>query len=211
MRSESAYHPLWSAYGCCRGSASGGDVMLTGSMVLKRAMMLGALALSTSVLASSTADAAAPGTGRSCTTESWVWSGSTNLDLATAAFDTGVVVPIVVGTELTVVGVSADGLSATGHARAMMVTIGGVPAVAGGAVPGGALLVLPDGVAAQLHGVTVTVDRCADVQSGAPDDPGSGSLPHTGATAQVGGSLIGALAVGVGSAMIVAGRRRAAR
>jgi LPXTG-motif cell wall-anchored protein len=185
--------------------------MLTGSMVLKRAMMLGALALSTSSLPAGLVQASVPGTGRSCTTESWVWSGSTTLDPKTAVFDTGVVVPVVVGTELTVVGVSADGLSSTGHARVMAVTIGGAPAVAGGAVPGGALMVVSDGAAAQLHGVTVTLDRCAEVQSFAPGAPAGENLPHTGATAQVGGSLIGALAVGVGSAMIVVGRRRAAR
>jgi LPXTG-motif cell wall-anchored protein len=181
--------------------------MLTGSMVLKRAMVFGALALSTSALAGHAVHAAVPGTGRSCTTENWVWSGSTTFGLTTTAFDTDMVVPVVAGTDLTVVGISADGLSSTGQARAMAVTIGGVAAVTGGAVPGGAVVVLADGAPAQVNGVTVTLDRCADVQSGAPGEPSG--LPRTGATAQQGGSLIGALAVGVGSAMIVAGRRRA--
>ena len=184
--------------------------MLTGSMVLKRAMVVGALALSTSPLVMGVADAAVLGTGRSCSTENWVWSGSTNLGPATP-FDTGIVVPAVVGTDVTVLGVSADGLSSTGQARAMVVTVGGVAAVTGGVVPGGAIVVLADGEPAQLNGVTVVLERCADVQSGAPGDPSDDNMPSTGATAQVRGSLIGAVAVAVGSAMMVAGRRRAPR
>jgi hypothetical protein len=185
--------------------------MLTGSMVLKRAMVVGALALSTSALVIGAADAAVPDTGRSCSSEDWVWSGSTTLD-PTNPFDTGIVVPTVLGTDVTIVGLSADGLSSTGYARPMVVTIGGVAAVTGGAVPGGAIVVLADGEPAQLNGVTVVVERCADVQSGASGSTSSDeNMPHTGATAQVGGSLIGAAAVAVGSAMMVAGRRRAPR
>lgn len=223
MRSERTKHAPWSAYGVVRGSASGGDPMLTGAMVLKRAMVVTALALPTSALAIGAwgcrVAAAAPTTDLAsvCTPEQWSWTGVVTFDVAMTSFDTGVVVPVIAGTELKVVGVSADGLMSTGAARALVVTVGGVAAVGGASVPGGAVLVLGDGAPAEVRNVTVVIDRCAQVQSVAPD-PGSGSsgagtgtaLPHTGATVEVGGSLIGALAIGAGTAMMVAGRRRTA-
>ena len=186
--------------------------MLTGSIVLKRAMAIGALALSTGLLDSTAAHAVAPGTGQVCTAENWAWSGTATVDLATPLFDTSVAVPVIAGTDLFVVGVSADGLSDTGIARPMVVTVGGVAALPGVAVPGGAIVVVADGAPALLNSVTVIVDRCAQVQSAAPSAPSTGSgLPTTGAGTELGGTLIGAVAVGAGTAMMVAGRRRATR
>jgi hypothetical protein len=184
--------------------------MLTGSMVLKRAMVVAALALSTCALGGDV-HAAAPDTGRSCTTEQFSWTGLATFDDTTATFDTGVVVPVVIGTDLVVVGVSADGLTSTGQARAMSVTVGGVPAVAGGTVLGGAVAVLGDGSPAEVRNATVVIDRCAMLQSAAPVGGAGTALPHTGTTIELGGSLIGTLAVAAGAAMMVAGRRRTLR
>ncbi|MCU1360442.1 MAG: hypothetical protein JWN99_1731 [Ilumatobacteraceae bacterium] len=195
--------------------------MLTGTMVLKRAMVLTALALSTSAMLGDATTAAAapatPATGTSCTPEQWSWTGATTLDAATPAFDTGVIVPVQLGTDLIVVGVSADGLTSTGAARAMPVTVGGVAAVAGATVPGGRVVVMGDGSAAEVRNVTVQINRCAQVQSAAPADPApapvagaSGTpLPHTGATGELSGSLIGAAAIALGTALMVLGKRRA--
>ena len=76
----------------------------------------------------------------------------------------------------------------------------------------GRLVVLGDGAAAELNNATVAMDRCAQVESAASGDgvAAPAALPHTGATVQLGGSLAGLVAVGMGSALIVVGRRRAA-
>jgi hypothetical protein len=187
--------------------------MLTGSTVLKRAMALAALALPAVALtaAGPGVAAASPTAGTSCTTESWVWAGPATLDASTAELDTGVIVPVVVGTTLTVVGVSADGLDATGHARVMPVAVGGVGAVAGSQVPGGRLVVLGDGAPATVSGVTVVLDRCAEVQSAAPEPVAPPRLPSTGWRGEAPATALGAAAIGVGSAMVLAGRRRPVR
>ena len=211
MRSERCVHTRWSAYGCGRGSASGGDAMLTGTMVLKRAMVSTVLALSTSASVGEPVHASVPDPATSCTAEQWAWTGVATLDATTAELDTGVIVPVQIGTELFVVGVSADGLTSTGAARTMTVTIGGTPAVAGGTVPGGRLVVVGDGAPAEVRNATVAINRCAQVTSAAPADAGTkaGPLPHTGSTLELGASVFGALAVAIGTALVVVGRRRA--
>jgi hypothetical protein len=182
--------------------------MLTGSTVLKRAMVAAALALPI-VSAPLPALAAAAGTGATCTSEDWVWAGTASLDASTAEFDTGLIVPVTIGATLTVTGVSADGLDSTGHARALTVLVGGTPATPGSPVPGGRVVVAGDGAPAQLTGVTVVLDRCADVQSAAPEQPAAApDLPGTGARSEVTTSLVGVAAIAAGTAMIVVGRRR---
>jgi hypothetical protein len=185
--------------------------MLTGTMVLKRAVAFTALALSTSALVGDAVHAAVPDPATSCSAEQWSWTGIATLDATTAEFDTGVIVPVQIGTELVVVGVSADGLTSTGQARTMTVSIGGTAAVAGSTVPGGRLVVMGDGAPAEVRNATVAINRCAQVQSAAPGDAATnaGALPHTGTALELGGSAIGALAVAIGTAMMVAGRRRA--
>jgi hypothetical protein len=185
--------------------------MLTGAMVLKRAMAVVALALSTSAVVGDTVRAAP---AQTCVAETWVWTGSTTLDSVTLVFDTAVVVPLVAGTQLYVSGLSADGLASDGQARALTVTVGGVIAVPGRTVPGGPIMVLSDGAPAELRGATVMIDRCATVQVAAPTGGGSGAgagtatLPHTGFNLD--GSMIGALAIAAGTGMMVLGRRRTA-
>lgn len=216
MRSESTVHALWSAYGIGRGNASGDDVMLTGAMVLKRAMAVVALALPTSAIVGHTVGAAP---AQTCVAETWVWTGSATLDSVALVFDTTVAVPVVAGTQLFVSGLSADGLAPDGHARALRLTIGGVIAVPGRTTPGGPIMVLSDGAPAEVRSATVLIDRCATVQvaapvAGAPVEgapvagAGSASLPHTGVG--MGGSMIGALAIAAGAGMMVLGRRRSA-
>lgn len=185
--------------------------MLTGAMVLKRAMAVVALALSTSAVVGGTAGAAP---AQTCVAETWVWTGSTTLDSVALVFDTTVAVPVVAGTQLFVSGLSADGLSPDGIARALTVTIGGVIAIPGRTVPGGPIMVLSDGRPAEMRGVTVMIDRCATVQVAAPVEGapvaggGSATLPHTGFSSS--GSMIGALAIAAGTGMMVLGRRRTA-
>lgn len=206
MRSESTVHALWSAYGVGRGNASGDDVMLTGAMVLKRAMAVVAFALSTGAVVGDTARAAP---AQTCVAETWVWTGSTTLDSVALVFDTTVVVPVVDGTQLFVSGLSADGLASDGHARALTLTIGGVIAMPGRTVPGGPIMVLGDGAPAEVRSAIVMIDRCATVQVAGPGaGAGSATLPHTGFS--LGGSMIGALAIAAGTGMMVLGRRRSA-
>ena len=69
MRSERCVHAPWSAYGYPRGSASGGDAMLTGAMFLKRAVAVGALALTTSAGRPALHTRHRRAAGRTCTTE----------------------------------------------------------------------------------------------------------------------------------------------
>ena len=76
----------------------------------------------------------------------------------------------------------------------MRVTVGDVAAAPGAAVPGGAVTIVGDGAPAEVRGVTVVVDRCAQVQSVAPGD--GPALPHTGL--QLDSSMLGAVAVAVG-------------
>jgi hypothetical protein len=184
--------------------------MLTGSTVLKRAMVVAALALPITMAPLHASAAVVPAT--TCTSEDWIWSGTVALDASTAEFDTGLIVPVTIGATLTVTGVSADGLDATGRARSMTVAVGGTVATPGSMVPGGRVVVVGDGAPAQLTGVTVVLDRCAEVQSAAPEPPATGTpgLPGTGARAEVATTLVGAVAIAAGTAMIVAGRRRPA-
>jgi LPXTG-motif cell wall-anchored protein len=176
--------------------------MLTGAIVLRRAMVVAALALSASALSAATAHAAAaPVSGQSCTTEEWVWTGSVVFDETVSTYDTGLVVPVQAGTELTVVGVSADGLTQSGEARVMTVTVGGVVARAGQKVPGGTVAIVGDGAPAQVGGATVVVDRCAQVQSNAS----GASLPRTGAG--LNSALLGGAVLAAGSATTWFSRR----
>jgi hypothetical protein len=208
MRGETVAHDAWSAYGSPVAVRATMTSMQTGAIFRKRALAVVALALSTSASVAAVAgDAAASSVpGRTCVTETFTWTGTAMLDVGTTGVITDLVVPVVAGTDLVVVGVSADGLTAGGQARAMGITVGDVAAVPGAAVPGGAVTIVGDGAVAEVRGITVVVDRCATVQSVAP---GTGrSLPHTGL--RLDGSLFGAAAVAVGAAMIIAGRRRAA-
>jgi LPXTG-motif cell wall-anchored protein len=209
--------------------------MLTGWTFRKRAMALTALALSAGAIFGQSGHVSAAVPGTSCTSEQSAWTGLATLGSTTGAYDTGVVVPAVPGTELVVVGVSADGLTSTGAARVMAVTVGGAAAVPGAVVPGGAVVLVGDGAPAEVRSVIVVLNRCAQVAQAAPTEPtapasppatvdpvstvstvstvntSSATLPRTGSTVEMNGSLIGGLAVGLGSAMVVAGRRRAAR
>ncbi len=110
-----------------------------------------------------------PTSGWSCDDETLRWGGAQVLDAAIPSFDTGVDVVASPGTRLTVVGVSADGLDATDHARALPVMVGDVQARPGAALPGGDVVVVTDGSdVLRVHGVTVVVRRCLEVASG-PD------------------------------------------
>lgn len=184
--------------------------MLTGAMFRKRALAVVALALPahTVLAALAMSDVAAAAPGRTCAVETHMWTGTAVLDAATSGVITDLIVPAVAGTDLAVVGVSADGLTVEGVARPMSVTVGDVPAIVGATVPGGAVTIVGDGAAAEVRGVTVVVDRCTVVESVAPVPPADRppSLPRTGV--QLDSSLFGALAVAIGSAMIVMGRRR---
>jgi hypothetical protein len=180
--------------------------MLTGAMVLKRAMAVVALALPTGAAVGATVHASP---AQTCVPEHWTWTGSASLDGSTVVFDTAVAVPVVAGTQLFVSGVSADGLAADGRARALTVTIGGVIAVSGQTVPGGPLMVLGDGAPAEVRSAIVMIDRCAQVQVAAPKPGGAAAmLPHTGVGLD--GSIIGGLAIAAGTGMMVIGRRRTA-
>lgn len=201
--------------------------MLTVAISLKRAMAIAALALATSAsFAAGPAGATTPTASSAptspdqltehCVAETHLASGPVVLGGAVASFDTGLVVPVSSGTTLRVTGVSADGLDPSGHAWALTVTIGGVVAAPGASVPGGSIVVLAEpSTPVELPGVTVVLDRCTGVASaplvgpGAPSAPPTGELPRTGGSAAIGGSWLGLVAIGAGSAMVVAGRRRA--
>jgi hypothetical protein len=138
--------------------------MQTVAISLKRAMMSIALALPTSLAMVSVASAAPVASVEQCTDESHVWSGTAHLDTETPSASTGLEITGQIGARIDVVGVSADGLDATGHALSLSVTVGGVPAVAGGTVPGGAIEVhAVDATARDVTGATVAVRRCVAV------------------------------------------------
>jgi hypothetical protein len=152
----------------------------------------------------------APAAGEQCDSESYRWNGSADLDGRATEVRTGVEVPATTGTRLEVVGVSADGIGADGIAHALPVRVGGVDAVAGATVPGGLItVVVPDNGPMQLAGVTVVVQRCAQVSSFAPEVEVPG-LPRTGID-ELRQTVIGAAIIAVGVSLVMLGRRRVAR
>lgn len=145
---------------------------------------------------------------RSCAAESHIWTGAATVGGPNAAtVDTGVAVPVVTGTTLTVVGVSADGLDGDGRATALDVTVGGVAATPGAAVAGGGIsLAATSASALRVSGATVVVSRCAEV---AVLPSVSRPLPATGVSEYL-HLAFGASMVGAGVLMVTAGRRRRA-
>jgi hypothetical protein len=179
------------------------------------------------VAAAPAVPASDPTSAWSCADESLRWGGSQVLDAAIPSFDTGVDVVAVAGTEVTVVGVSADGLDETDHARALPVVVGDVEARAGQALPAGDVLVVTDGSEVlRVHGVTVVIRRCLELASAPAAEPapagagaaatgsaaasgavsGSPVLPVTGGTSW-GQTMIGAALVACGAALVSFGRR----
>jgi LPXTG-motif cell wall-anchored protein len=152
------------------------------------------------------ASAAWAAAGSSCADESYLWTGAATLGGAGAtSVDTGVVVPVVVGTTVTVVGVSADGLAPDGRATALDVTVGGTAATPGATVVGGAVVISTTSPSAlRVSGATVVVSRCAEVEVLTPVQR---PLPATGVSEQV-HLMIGGSMVGVGALMVTTGRRR---
>ena len=145
---------------------------------------------------------------RSCADESYIWTGAATVGGPSAAtVDTGVAVPVVTGTTLTVVGVSADGLDDAGRATALDVTVGGATATPGASVAGGGISIsTTSAVALRVSGATVVVSRCAEV---AVLPPVSRPLPATGVSEHL-HLVLGASMVGAGALMVTAGRRRRA-
>jgi hypothetical protein len=180
--------------------------MQTVAISLKRAMVSFALALPTSLAMVSVATAApaAPVTSAErCIDESYVWSGTAHLDTETPSVATGLEISSEVGARIDVVGVSADGLDASGHALPLSVTIGGVPAVAGGSVLGGAIEVhAVDEAVRDVTGATVAVRRCVVVaalgqtESGVSASPPQ--LPATGVDPRVFAAAVAATVGGLG-------------
>jgi hypothetical protein len=153
-----------------RGSATGGGIMQTVAISLKRAMVALALVLPTGLVAAGVA-AAPPAAATICTDESLVWAGVAHLDAQHPVVDTGLRVSAGSGVTLDVVGVSADGLDASRRAVPLPVTIGGMPAVAGARVVGGMIEVHSAGdVDRHVMGATVLLRRCVKVDSLASDD-----------------------------------------
>lgn len=160
--------------------------------------------------------AAAP--GELCERESYRWSGNAQLVGVGAVLHTGIEVPVVAGTRLDVVGVSADGLGTDGIAHALSVHVGGVEAIAQSTVPGGLITVRSNVDAAlQIAGATVVVHRCASVQSLAPAEVAppqvalvNVELPETG-LAELRQTVIGAAIITIGTSLVMLGRRRVQR
>jgi len=170
-----------------------------------------------------------PGTATICVDETHRWGGDVTLAGPGSLFDTGIEVPPAAGSQVSVVGLSADGLDATDRAHVLAVRVGDVPATIGAAVLGGSIIVASNVDAAvgevRVVGVTVLVRRCDTVASAAAAPPtggasgsvgdGSGSavigsvLPSTGGTPWR-QSVIGALLVAIGCGLISLGRRTAA-
>lgn len=182
------------------------DRPTTAARLIGRSLLvLGALAVSGSGAGTPVVSASASA-GRRCVDESHMWTGAATVGGPYgASVDTGVVVPVVAGTTLTVVGVSADGLAADGRATALDVTVGGVAATPGAAVAGGGIVVsTTSSVALRVSGSTVVVSRCTEV---AVLPPVTRPLPATGVGEQL-HLVLGASMVGGGALMVTAGRRR---
>lgn len=169
--------------------------------------IVAAIVGSTVVVAPGSVGASAP-RAWSCADESHIWTGAATVGGPNAAtVDTGVAVPVVMGTTLTVVGVSADGLDADGRATALDVTVGGVAATPGASVAGGGIsLATTSASALRVSGATVVVSRCAEV---AALPPVSRPLPATGVSEYL-HLAFGASMVGAGVLLVTAGRRRRA-
>jgi hypothetical protein len=170
--------------------------------------IVAAIVGSTVVIAPGPAGASTP-RALACADESHIWMGAATVGGPNdATVDTGVAVPVVTGTTLTVVGVSADGLDDAGRATALDVTVGGVAARPGASVAGGGISIsTTSAIALRVSGATVVVSRCAEV---AVLPPVSRPLPATGVSEHLHLAL-GASMVGAGALMVTAGRRRAAR
>lgn len=150
-------------------------------------------------------------TERRCGDETYLWTGAASVGGPSGStVDTGVVVPVVIGTTMTVVGVSADGLAPDGRATALDVTVGGVAANPGASVVGGAI-VLSTGSPTLLRvsGATVVVSRCAEVAvlPQPPPSPVQRPLPATGLAEHLHLAL-GSSMVGFGALLVATGRRR---
>lgn len=147
--------------------------------------------------------------GEHCSDETYRWPGIARLGEGVVFVETGVVIPAASGVGSELVGVSADGVDATGLARALLVTIGGEPAVAGAVVSGGVVAVhAVDQTAVDFVGVTVVVRRCTLVQSLATAELPSGParLPSTGAEIEL--LVAASFAVAAGLGLVVAARGR---
>ncbi len=116
-----------------------------------------------------------------CEDETHLWVGDQLLEAPGSRLDTGLDVPAATaGTGLAIVGVSADGIDATGRARALAVYVGGVRTSAGVAVTGGGVTAVHEADQAgplRVRGVTAVVRRCALVASAAPTEPPTTPAP----------------------------------
>ena len=171
--------------------------------------------------AGSEVSAAPPATAVSCVDETVRWGGAHQLAVD-GSFSTGVdVVPPAAGETLSVVGVSADGLDTSGRASALPVEVGGAVVQTGGSTAGGAVVVRSNvSTPVTVSGVTVVVRRCAEVAAastaGAPVATAAPATRSEGAVASVlpetgqdelATTLVGAIVVALGAALVVAGRR----
>jgi hypothetical protein len=168
--------------------------------------------------------AAVVATGEQCDDITYRWGGDVSVGGATASYDTGVDVAAPAGVTNTVVGVSADGLDASGRAQVLAVHVGGMRASNGAAISGGRVVVSTSSAEAlRVVGVTVVVRSCAQVASAAPNalsvpsapaatsasaaESAAPALPETGAD-EWRQTIAGAIAVSIGAAMVSFGRRR---
>jgi hypothetical protein len=116
-----------------------------------------------------------------CEDETHLWVGDQLLEAPGSRLDTGLEVPAAAaGTGLAIVGVSADGIDATGRARVLAVYVGGVRTSAGVAVTGGGVTAVHEADQAgplRVRGVTAVVRRCTLVASAAPTEPPTTPAP----------------------------------
>ena len=118
-----------------------------------------------------------PATATVCADETHRWGGDMVIAGPGDVFDTGVDVPPAAGDEVSVVGVSADGLDSSDRAHVLAVRVGGMSATAGAAIAGGRVTVTNTVDASlgpvRVVGVTVVVRRCETVASAAAGAPGA--------------------------------------
>lgn len=159
-----------------------------------------------------------PSSSAVCAPEEVRWSGSLTLTDGETWTALGVEVPARLGTWLEVVGTSADGIDAAGRAHPLPVAVGGATVATGSRVDGGAVAVTGvEGIPVTVTGVTVALQRCAEVASavpaqgapstGAPAAAAPADLPDAG-TSSVWIWFVGAAAVSAGAVLVLTTNRR---
>ena len=191
--------------------------MRMGVIYLKRAMMFLLVVLPASVSGATVVLAEPLEVGASfqmvasadqCTDDTFMWVGVAALSDGVAMVDTGVSVSSALGVRLEVVGVSADGIDASGTAHALRLTIGGDEALPGATVQGGSIVVHATDVAVRVSGATVLLRRCVSVASFGSES-GGGQLPSTGGNVDLAAIALAVVAGGAALVRVAALRRPA--